>query len=415
MNLNTYEFRLFGCNGEFLTTLDTLISADFGRQKNEEGICEIILPPIYDFDIFDKDCILEIWRHNPLTNNMQLVGETCWFLRKIRSCSQDDCAEEITLTFYDTINLLKRRFVAWTEVDPDPVGGYAANYPSSLNLPPDLLIKRILYHNFIAVGITDDMGSGVPDYGTSVGLPRTPMDITLNDLTTPIGGAAAIKHTFSKTNCLEAMKAVANAFEARDNRELWFDIIYTPSNNPTTIGELEFKVFYDQRGEDLSYPNGAVFGPEYNNFTESCIEFNWEEEVTRVYYVGEEEDLDLDGIKEFFLLGFARDADAERCQFYEIDTIIKASGEQDDIDTLDTKALAELGKLRSKITLSGNILQIFGSQLFIDYNYGDKATVKYKNYLFNSTISKFSISIDESAEQITVPFESIFEPNRILP
>jgi len=431
-----YEFRYFTCAGQYLFNFDAIESIDFGRAKNEIGMAELIIPAIYDINFFDKDYVLEIWRYNQAKNRTELVGNTCWFLRKIELYMEKIGYEKIKLTFYDTISLLQRRTVAWFEIKRGTgVDEFIGDYPSGFIEYPDIVVDRIFYHNFTAAGIVDpitDPSPGAPFTANNlhemVGAPRpgfpismsnptfTPRDTTLSNTET---------YTFAQQNCLEAMRSIVDSFETLYNREMWFDIVYTPSTNSTIVGNLQFNVWLDYPGQDHTFPTGnppILFGPEFQNITDASLELDFENEATQVIAINGSVDNTvvgatnlLDGTTVPSAAGYAERVNADRCRFYPIEAIVSNNTNEENtnfqtaapkIGSILTKARSELNRLRPKHTLSGDLINSDGAWLFINYQYGDLVSVNWKRLLFNASIKKIMITYDSKGETVTVPFES---------
>lgn len=441
---SVYELRLFNCNGEYLFNFDAFESIDFGRQKNDIGICELIVPNLYELDFFDKDCILEIWRHNKSKGIVQLISKTCWFLRRIELYVENQLEEKLKLTFFDTVSLLKRRNVAWFEVKRGiGVDEFTGDYPSGLITYPDVVVDRIFYHNFIDAGLNDSITppvTGGPPFTSEnlhqmLGVNRTGFPIAFSNpafVTRDTAISSTDTFTFAQQNCLEAMRSVVDTFEALYNREMWFDIEYTPSSIPNVIGTFEFKVSYDYPGVDNSWPNGVnklIFGPEFKNVANPNLTLDFEDEATEVIAVNGSVDNTvvgatslLDGVTIPQSIAYAARVIGDRCLFYPIEAIVTGNTEEENENFEDTapqnkngsiltKANAELNKRRPKHTFTGDLISYDGCWFFIDFQYGDLITVNWKGLTFNASIKTFSVTYDQNGETITIPFESSVTTN----
>jgi hypothetical protein len=438
-NAFDYYFRLFNCTGQYIGDFDTIISAEFGRQKNEIGMCEIVVPNIYDLSLFTKDSILEIWRKNIATGKKQLLGRTCWFLRKIQLCREEGQQETLTLTFYDTIHILSRRVVAWFEVKRG-VGEdeFPSDYPSAYIGYPDIILDQIVYHNFIEEGLfTSPSSPSFLGFAINlhelIGATRTgfPMELVHIGSFPRDTDVEEMTYTFAYENCLEAMQSIVDTAEAVENRELWFDIIYTPvetvGDATPTIGTFAFDCWWDYMGEDHVWPNSGeplLFGPDYENIVNACLVLDWENEATQVIAMSGSADNTVSGLETYLANGvtipssasYAELEEANGCPFYPIEAIVTDNRSQNNtntmpgdlpdlLDSTTTKAFAELRKRSAVHTLSGDILQTDGALLFVDYNYGDRITVDWKGLTFDATVKKFMITVDNEGENITIPFE----------
>jgi len=60
--LQSYELRLLNPQGNYLFSLRDVSSLEYGRKKNDEGIAVVEVDgSSYDFDSFQRDCVLEIF------------------------------------------------------------------------------------------------------------------------------------------------------------------------------------------------------------------------------------------------------------------------------------------------------------------------------------------------------------------
>lgn len=437
-NFFDYSLRYFNCAGQYIGDFDAIISLEYGRSKNEIGIAELVLPGIYDLSLFNKDSILEIWRKNITTGRKELVGNTCWFLRKIQLCQQGT-ETIITLTFYDTIHILSRRVVAWFEVKRGVEDDeFPSNYPSAWILEPDLVLDKIVYHNFIEAGLNTSpadpsfLGFAI-NLHELAGVDRIPFPITLDWIPSVSRSedVTDLNFTFAYENCLQAMQSVVNTAEAVFNKELWFDVIYHPvetvGDATPALGTFTFNCWYDFMSEDKSWPNGnepILFGPDYGNIVNACLVLDWENEATQIFATSGSADNTVVGLETYLADGVtipssiavAELEEANTCPFYAIEVITNDSRTQNNVNTMPgdlpdildsttTKAYAELRTRSAVHTLTGDIVQTDGAYLFINYNYGDLITVDWFTLTFEATIKKFMITVDNESESITIPFE----------
>jgi len=433
---NLYELRFFGCNGDYLFNFDTFEELEYGRQKNEVGTASLVLPGKFDLRQFDKDNILEIWRYDVTKGKLTLVGDTCWFLRKLEH-KMDGFKETTTLTFEDTIGLLKRKFVAWFEIKrgfgPDE---FNANYPSGIINYPDVVLDRIFYHNFDAAGMLDPItfpatppASFARNMHELVGATRLAFPITMaNPSFLPRNTALDNTqiYTFAGEDCLSAMKNIADSTEEGEENELWFDIVYTPNAETLRIGLFTFNVWTGARGVDRSLfksQTPLIFGPDFANVESPVLTLNWEEEATFVLAVSGNIDNTVvgaatlaNGVSPPASGAFAQFQEADRCLFYPIEKYYKDGNSQENnalptVGSIFQKAQRELRRSRSSHTFVCDIVQTTDSHIFIDYNYGDIISINWKGLAFDASIKKFLVKVDRGGEQITVPFEtSVIRP-----
>lgn len=406
MCLSNYELRYLDADGNYLFNLEKISSLKYGRSKNEEGIAVVELPgALYDFAQFDSDHRLEIYRTNPNTGNVDLQGETCWFLRQVELQVDGHCQETLTLTFYDTISLLKRRIIAW-------LGKDVANYPSVMLEPYDDIIKYIWYYNF-GEGTID------PTAANSAFTPSSPfaslpaisfwqtqvydgvltnrqMPITMQP---PVGASSAaptvIKFDFE--NCLTAMQDVAeNAALFGEN--IWFDIVYTPATT-TSPALFDFKTWTGTRGIDRSVPpNQIIIGPEYSNLVDATITKDWTDEVTIFYATG-------NGDNELKIMNSATEGTDKTKPFYPIEAVINSSN-TDNASILVSDAQVALVESRATNTFSGTFISKPPTEFTKEFNYGDKVYIQFKNISQSVEVIEYEIEVTTDGERITIPFGS---------
>lgn len=408
-----YELRYYNCEGTFQFALEDIISINYGRKKNEEGICVVELSGAsYALTSFDRDGILEIYRTNPITNITKLAGETCWFLRKVEISINSECETIYTLTFYDTITLIGRRIIAWD-------GVAAANYPSIMLEPLDDILNLIMRYNF-GGGTTDPVyaNAGIPfytpggvfalappidswqikEYGTVqadlvnrqfplISIPRPNSQSTIPNT-----------HRFELKNCLNAMQEIAEASDLL-GESLWYDIEFLPSTS-SSFAQFNFKTWVGVRGVDrTSGINLLTVGPEFGNLNNSKITYDWEDETTVMYVSGNGDD-DLKDMA-------AVSVDAPNCPFYDIENIVSASfglgANVHNTPELESAGRVELAKQQPKIGMSGDIISTKEFQFFDDFGYGDLVVAKFREFSQIVEVAEFNVSVDESGEEISIP------------
>ncbi len=432
-----YNFRYYSADGVYITDLDNFISAEFGRTKNDTGAASILLPlDIYDTSIFNEDCILEIWRYANGAAN--LVGNTCWFLRKITMCLKDGCDTTAELVFYDTIELLRRRVNAWflyerEEIAPG-IWNQVNQYPSNLLENAHDVLVDLFIHNFQTPWTTETRFAPTFAGNRPAGI-LSAVDRSMSDNTFPIGsvgllGAGAtsprILHASAFENVLDSMKKAAQSSLVQDGN-LWFDIVYTPSSG-FSIGTFNFTVWEDYRGNNLADDdNTFVISPEFGSLAEACLTFDYTTAFNVAYATTQDEVFDTAlNIKEILVLE-KHTTDYNILPFGPIESVVQLSNSSTYTDPTATGANREnidpamleqvayegLYTGRSKLDLTGNILQVPGSQLFIHYNYGDVVRVNAFGQDFSAEINSFVINIDNNGiETITIPLTANFLTTR---
>ena len=406
--LQSYELRLLSPQGVYLFSLNDVSSLEYGRKKNDEGIAIVELDgSSYDFDLFQRDCILEIYKVNEYTGKSELQGNTCWFLRKVELDVQDKTSEKITLTFFDTVTLLTRRIIAWAGV-ADP------NYPS--------IILDIAWYNFgdavVSPTYANSSISGYTpsgsfaatpaleswqfdEYGTSVGdiiHRKFPITIPIPATQSTLTGT----HRFELETVLKAMQDIAESAQLQ-GESIWFDIEYFPATTANN-SRFVFKTWVRTRGTDRTRgANRLVIGPEFGNMTDVRITKDWTTEATLIY-VGGNGDNELKDMASV-------SKNQPDAPFYPIESYISVNV-GDGAGVHETEALRNEGKIelakRSVFqVMEGEIISQPPTEFGKDFYYGDILVAKYKGYEKNVEVAEYKISVNSSGSKVTIPFSTV--------
>lgn len=404
--MNTiYDLRLFTPNGIRIGTLNNAIEFEYGRQKNNIGVCSILLPGEYYQDVtFTKDSLLEIWRYDTTRNIFQLVSGTLWFLRSIRYTYSGQ-VENIELLFEDSITLLNRRIIAWFAVDPIDSG--ILQYPSNFNQALDDILKMIFFHNYGPGAANPLLNTKAPVLPSSATIPVSVDPILrMKNISQDVyqSRAPIARVEFAWRKMLEAMQDVVSVAESY-NTSLWFDIVYTPGTD-VNIGSLVFKTWTNLRGQDLTAD--IRFGPTEGNLDNIILVEDYTNEATFIFAIGEEDPPVEDGISEILNVPIYNFASGSNLPFYPIEDVIAASGDvaPKNLDLIESEGRAELARRSPVLTLTGDVLQVGQYLFFTHYNYGDLVTTSWKSANFPAEITKYDIKVDNATEDIRIPLES---------
>ncbi len=414
--LQSYELRLLNPQGNYLFSLRDVSSLEYGRKKNDEGIAVVEVDgSSYDFDSFQRDCVLEIYKINEYTGKSELQGNTCWFLRKAELDVDDKTSEKITLTFYDTITLLARRIVAWPGV-ADP------NYPSIILDFLDNIISLIAWYNFgDAVVSPTYANSSIPGYTPSGSFSATPAleswqfdeygptsgDIIKRKfpITIPMPATQSTltgTHRFEFETVLKAMQDIAESSQIQ-GESLWFDIEYFPAS-VSIPRRFVFRTWVKNRGTNRTLgTNRIVIGPEFGNMTGVKITKDWTTEATLVY-VGGNGDNELKDMASV-------SKNQPEAPFYPIEAYISVNvGEGaaiNETEALRNEGQIELAKRSVFQVMDGEIISQSPTEFGKDFYYGDILVAKYKGYEKNVEVAEYKISVDSSGSKIVIPFSTV--------
>ena len=413
MGQTNYKFRYYDCNGAFKFELTDVVSVEYSRKRNDLGICTVTLVGAsYDVEDFDRDDRLEIYRF--VRGQAKLAGETCWFLRKYELQIDSECDTTITLTFYDTIHLLTRRYVAWS-------GKSTFSYVSHMGYQKlDTMLHLLMYFNYGAGTVNpalaaNSLGVLIPA-GTFSATPAIaswqiePYGTTVADLVnrqfpidlTNVSGDSTRTTTqkFEHLSVLEAMQNVSS-YSDFEGEKVYFDIIYTPAT-ANSVAKFTFQTWIDIRGADRTYgPARYVVGPEYGNLTDATILRDWENEATVAYIAGSGED-------EARLYSSASTLEQPNCTFYPIEVFGTSNTGDDAIpvhNSPDGIAAARvlLAEHSAVETLTGTIINNDSVDFFENIKPYDKVLAKFKDFEVKVYLDEYTVTIDDKGEEISIP------------
>lgn len=417
LNQDSYELRIYDPFGAYKFTLDDVISLDYSRKANDLGIATIVLSgKNYDINDFNRDDRLEIYRYS--NGLKQLVGQTCWFLRKQEIEIESVLNTTITLTFYDTIHLLTRRYVAWS-------GRLDVGYVSHLLQTYDSMLYLIMYFNYGAGTISEilainDLAINVPSQnltdlnGLNVGTINSwqyqPYGTIATDLVnrrlpirlgTPVNQSTLFgTQRFENLSCLKAMQDIANLSNLQGEK-LYFDIIYFPAT-ASSNSYFEFKTWVNLRGSDRTHlPNLYIVGPEYGNFTKAVLVRDWEAEATIAYMAGNGQD-------ENKIYASARRDGIFHSPFYPIEIFGSDSFGDDTLGIHNpsdgiSAAQVLLSENEFVETLTGTIINTEDFDFFNNIQPYDKIISAFRDFQIPIYLDEYNVKVDNKGEDITIP------------
>lgn len=391
--------NLFKPDGTLLGVgLTEYSSIDYQRSQNEVGTFELILPP-YWLDLgLDADYVLEIYREI-YPGQFILDGDTCWFIRRIEVEYDENNNLKVTIGGHDTMGLLARRIVAWAAPDDTPEG---FNGPSYKTEPAEDAIKEIFIENFGSGALGVDAPISVTDPeeipgGVSYDANNRLMSRVLQEGIDAETSTTIITQDIAWQNALSAMQSIASD-SAQRGEPIWFDIVYTPSDQGAKFGSFAFHVWTGQRGLQR---NSVVVSPDYGNLISAKLVKDYAEECTWVHVGGAG-----DGSSRI-IAGIVDTEASARSQFYPIECFIdSANSETSTAEALIGEGSAKLHQNRALIQLTGTILQTEGSLFGVDFSYGDRIKASAFGIDMEATISKFQYHVDHGGCSLEIPLEA---------
>jgi hypothetical protein len=257
---------------------------------------------------------------------------------------------------HDLNGLLDRRIVAY----------YAAESESQKNAPADDLMKAVITENF--VNNADYDGTPSPSRSISgAGFSVQP----------DLGDGPTLRRAFAWRRILPLLQDLQAASKQADN-ETFFMI------TPVSEGTMQFRTWTVPRDRTSASPQAMVFSLQRGNLSSPALDFIYADEVTAVYAGGRGEKSDRNVQLVVNTDGLNRSAFGRKERFvqsnYQADTGEDAA--------LQAEAQDELARRRARIQFSGDLLAAPATPYggLNGWKIGDKVTVDYAGYQFNSII-----------------------------
>jgi len=361
MSLN-HRLVLRTHDGEELAILTGIVRWELVRVQNNIGWFTVTASDEFDERWPHTDRLIEFWRQ-PVggENKLLAVGLTRYW-----QWENLDGRELLRFGGPDQVELLKRRIIAYFsgEAESDKTG------------PADDVIKAI---------VSENMGPLAPN--DAHGRPRRypAANFTVQP---DFGDGHNITRQFSWRNVLPVIQELADE-SAERGTPLFFD------NVPIGPAQFDFQTWTGVRGMDRSILSGiapVVFSLEAGNLANPSLRFDYTEEINYVWGGGQGE-------------GPGRDMDPENDQVREHLTIWnKREAFQDAREEATHAGVGHKAFLRMqaglpKVIFSGELLDTPQSRFGVDWDYGDKVTVRYRGMEFSGRVNSFAISVDENGTE----------------
>lgn len=278
----------------------------------------------------------------------------------------------------DQVELLDRRIVAYhaTTSEADKTG------------PAADVIKEVVREGCNDPDAGDDE-HGRPRYYSAANFTVDP----------DFGDGQAITRQFAWRDLLPTIQALAE-YSKEQGTPVWFDVV--PTGVPA---QFIFQTFIDVRGIDRSLGSGVqpvIFSKESSNLGDPLLRYDFTEEINYVYGGGQGE-------------GLAREIDAENDQVREHMTIFnKRERFQDarecgmDRDCIAARARKRMEEGKPRVIFSGSLLDTPQARYGVDWSFGDRVSVRYRDIEFDGDVKQVAISVnDEGLETVTAAMEVV--------
>lgn len=369
----TYEIWLDDDNGIRLKLLDKVESFNATRLVNNKGVLSMILPPDYDSYI-KLDGIVEIWRKGD-DGSLKLFN--AYFIRKWEYIDKDGI--DITvISGYDGVDLLDRRIVAYA----------AGSSKASVTAEAAIVLVDVIDDNLY---IPTDSDRGFTSYELDRYYPT--------ELTTP-----SISMNFAYRNVLNLARDICDASRKNGTR-LYFNVF--PEFFASTLGNKlrwQISIDVDQPGQDRTGTDQVFFGKKWGNLSNARITYDHTNEKTVVYAGGQ-------GLEDDRTVEEREDTDRSASSIYNrIEEFYNVSGQAETQAAVQAAGDARLSELRPSFRFSGILKDTPQARLFVDWNFGDRVVVEYRDRQLNAIITSLTLALsNDGKETINAGFEVLDE------
>jgi hypothetical protein len=358
----TYEVHLDTPTGTRLALLESFSALAYARKRMTVGRAQITLPlDLVDASFIVPDAMLQVWR-KPEDGARKLA-----FLGLARSIkfSRPEAGDLVTVGFEDGMSLLASRIVAYRT-------GTTKTIKSG---PADNVMKALVRENL----------------GASVTAVRRDLSGYGLVVEADVSQGPTIDMTFPWENILDALgEAAALALGA--GTPTYFDM--EPRVVSNTQLAWTFRTFVGAMGADRTYASGAplVVGPTFGNLDRAELTFDYGDETTAVYAVGQGEGEDK-WVKVF------RDGDRATRSPWARRELVVFGDVQETTTALESAAKSALREGRPRIHLTGDLLDTPQARFGVDWDLGTKVVASFMDYQADVHIDAVEVKIDSQGRE----------------
>ena len=364
----SYEIWLDDPRGNRLALLDNVSSMTATRIANSTGAISITMPALYDRYIM-VDGIIEVWRR-PDGGKLKLFNAYMY-----RRWSFDDVGgtDYTVINGKDGLSIAARRIVAYA----------AGTTFSAKTNNADNIIKEVAREACTTAATDTDR-----DWST-IGFT---VEADLSD-------APSIDIAFAYQQVIDVLEKAAEASRASGTR-LYYSIIPTYEQDGTLGWRLVTNV--NQPGQDLR--ETVTFGREFGNLTNARLEFDYSDEVTVVYALGQ-------GTEITRVVEEVEDTTrSAKSVWARIEESYNAAGQTTTAAQVNAAGQARLSERRPRLRLTGTLVDTPNAPFGVAWDYGDYVNITHRGYQFGAVINMVNLMLDKNGQDaITAGFEVIDE------
>jgi len=370
MAYDSYEFwltddkgnRISDENGTSLITRVTWLEAT--RTANDYGAIGIGLPVDFDTALLRRDRMIQVWRA-PRGGALSLFRP--YFIRRWRYEFQGD-EEKLSVFGTDPNELMRRRIVA----------NYAKVAQTQKSDYTDDMMKEIVTEQFLS----DVWG---PDAGSR------DLSSTYFSVQGDLAAGPILTKGFSWRRVMNVLQDLQKASKEAGTEVFW-DVAV--SNVTSSTISFQFRTRTGQPGLDLS-DYGVLFSLEKGNLSEPFYDFDATDEENYIFGGGQGAGADRETQEAYDAIRYNA-SQWNRCEgFADARNQSTANGVRE-----SARTVLEVGRPRERF--GSHLLDVEGMRFGLDWNWGDKVRVRYRDKEFDAIIRTVQLSLNQSGyETIT--------------
>ena len=349
--MTTWEIWLDDPFGLRLLALSP-VSFSLVKSINKPGAFEITFAGNFSTNPVKLDGLVEFWRDGQWINT--------GMVRVIKYWQDSNGNDYISLAGPDLIDLLARRVIA----------GAAGSAETTKTDYADDMIKAIVTDNF----------------GASAGAQGRNISAYLSVEADASLGYSMTKSFFYR-NVLIVCQEIAQT-SAENSKPIYFDIVPYVSGN---LVKLRFETYLNQPGIDRTGTSQVIFGTNFDNISNVRLEYDFSEEITMAYAGGQGEGADR------YISGALNTRYLET-PYNRREAFTDARNESATA-AVDAKAEQVVFAGAPVVRLSGNLLDIPPTRYGIEWSWGDKVIVQYRDIQVGATIGAISFGVDSDGNE----------------
>ena len=361
------EVYLLSPNGTRLRLLPQFLDLELNLTTNGVSVAALGLDGVqYDIGDFGKNYRLEIWRGG------QLQGGAPFLIRKKKLSLSGEGEWRIQLTGLHANTMLSWRKVAYYAGSPQATATTEA---------ADDLLKRLVRENLGSLAQNGPHITGVAD-----GLRDEPAPDLSGYLTVAADESKApnTSRGFSREKMLDLMGRIS-----LDSYEQGSPLFFGFEKN--NAGLLEFRTRTRQWGSNRT--SQFVVSPDFLNFVNVSKEWDWSNEATVVYALGQNQ-------AESREVAVAKVSDTGGLNGGLNWVEATIDGRNADSSQLPAEAKSTLKEYQAKITLNGELQETDSFRYGVDWQWGDRVLVEFGGERAEAWLNKVVLNVRDGRETI---------------